>query len=147
MSESGPNDRGTNRKNGEEACKTFVEQTKQLITLASAFIFAPAAIQIILQLSFGKLLVIAEILFIASVLAGYVAMGSIAGSQHKGDFNVHNANAKFSGLLQFFTYLVGLVLFIFWFTSQPLKPPVSTQSIPSPIHLSTPEPGVKASPR
>jgi hypothetical protein len=135
------------RKNGEEACKTFVEQTKQLITLASAFIFAPAAVQIILQLSIGKRLIIAEIFFIASVLAGYVALGSIAGSQHKGEFNVHNRNAKWSGLLQFFAYLAGLVLFILWFTSQPLKPQTSPQpTVTISTQSNTPEPEAQPAP-
>ena len=115
------------RKNGEEACKTFVEQTKQLITLASAFIFAPAAVQILLQLSIGKLLVIAEVLFIVSVLAGYVALGAVAGSQHKGEFNVYNSNARRSGLVQFFAYLAGLLFFMFWFMNQPPKATTAAQ--------------------
>jgi hypothetical protein len=126
------------RKNGEEACKTFVEQTKQLIALASAFIFAPAAVQILLQLSIGKLLVIAEVLFIFSVLSGYVALGAIAGSQHKGEFNVHNSNAKWSGLAQFFTYLAGLLVFMFWFINQPPKATTVAQPIVNNIVISQP---------
>jgi uncharacterized iron-regulated membrane protein len=128
-------------KGREEACKTFVEQTKQLITLASAFIFAPAAVQIVLQLASWYWLIFAEGFFIVSVLAGYVALASIAGSQHKGEFDVHNANAKWSGLIQFFAYVIGLVIFLIWFQTQPPKPRVdgATMEPPPPV-TNTPPP-------
>lgn len=81
------NDRGSHgggttadKIGGQEVCRTFIEQTKLLVTLASAFVVAPAAVLAFSQLRFAWLIVFGEALFILSVLAGYVALGAVAGS-------------------------------------------------------------------
>jgi hypothetical protein len=104
----------------KEATKTYLEQTKLLVTLASAFLFAPAGLIGILkdrtQAGITKAevswLVAAEICFIVSVLSGYVALGSLAGSQDSGDFDVYRPATRRSSLIQFVSYVLGLVLFI-----------------------------------
>jgi hypothetical protein len=64
----------------KEACKTYIEQTKLLVTLASAFVVAPAAIVAFFE---GKnsigaspelvsKFLWAEGLFVFSVLSGYL---------------------------------------------------------------------------
>src|SRR5436190_12336517 len=103
-----------------DALKTFIEQTKLLVTLASGFIVAPAAAvslfksvqnpqttHLSLPLFFS-----AEILLISSVVIGYVVLGTIAGSQHSGDFNVYRPATRICSVLQFFLYLGGLVCFV-----------------------------------
>jgi hypothetical protein len=101
----------------KEACKTYVEQTKLLVTLASAFLFAPAAILALLKDSpfierwLGWQLIGAEVAFVASVLCGYVARSGITGSQDSGAFNVYRKATRLSSLAQFGLYLVGMVLF------------------------------------
>ena len=104
-------------ENQKEACKTFVEQTKLLVTLASAFVVAPAAVLVVSKLRIDKWIIVAEILFIVSVLFGYSALGAIAGSQHKGEFNVYDKTIMWVGRIEFFSYLVGLVLFMYWFVT------------------------------
>jgi hypothetical protein len=62
----------------KESCKTYVEQTKLLVTLASAFLFGPAALIGILKdraaagLTGWQLrwFITAELCFIVSVVAG-----------------------------------------------------------------------------
>ena len=104
-----------------DALKTFVEQTKLLVTLASGFIVAPAAavslvrssqrippVHLSLSLFFS-----AEILLILSVVMGYVVLGSIAGSQFSGDFNVYRPATRLFSVLQLLLYLGGLCCFVF----------------------------------
>ena len=104
----------------KEACKTYLEQTKLLVTLASAFLFAPASLLAILKdrlaLKIGSTdmywFVVSEALFIASVLAGYVAVGSIAGSQDSDTFDVFRPATRIASLIQFGSYLLGIIVFI-----------------------------------
>lgn len=103
----------------KEAVKTYVEQTELLVTLSSAFLFAPAGLIAILKdrtaakLTHDQLwwFVVAEFCFIFSVLAGYFVLASIAGSQDKGEFDVHRPATRWGSLAQFFSYLLGLVVF------------------------------------
>src|SRR5215831_4406188 len=104
----------------KEACKTYIEQTKLLVTLASAFLFAPAALIGILKdkpavgLSNAQFrwFVVAEICFIISVLAGYIVLGTLTGSQHAGQFDVFRPATRGFSLAQFGAYLIGLIVFI-----------------------------------
>ncbi|HLG36804.1 MAG TPA: hypothetical protein VI338_01605 [Nitrososphaera sp.] len=99
----------------EEACKTFIEQTKLLTSLASAFIVAPAVVFDLIGVIWVWPIIGAEMLFVISVLAGYIAMGAIAGTQNKGEYDVYRPAARISGLIQFFAYLTGIALFGYWF--------------------------------
>jgi hypothetical protein len=104
----------------KEACKTYLEQTKLLVTLASAFLFAPASLVAILKdrltahlsVSDIRWFVAAEVCFVASVLLGYIVLGSLTGSQDSGAFDVFRAATRYTSLAQFFFYLVGLCTFI-----------------------------------
>lgn len=108
-----PQDNASNHR--QEACKTFIEQTKLLTSLASAFIIAPAVVLDLLGVVLVWPIIGAEVLFVISVLAGYIAMGAIAGTQNKGDYDVYRPAVRISGLIQFFTYLAGIALFGYWF--------------------------------
>lgn len=108
---------GTVPEGKKEACKTYVEQTKLLVTLASAFIVAPAAaLALVKQDSLPAfasnytfcLFLWAEGLFVGSVLAGYVVLGAIAGSQDENKFDVYRKMVIFPSWLQIFLYLLGL---------------------------------------
>jgi hypothetical protein len=102
----------------QDACRTFLDQTKQLITLASAFLFAPAAI-----VTWGKALesaklssvmpwfVGAETCFVLSVILGYVTIGTIAGTQNDGTYNVFRVATRGFSIAQFLFYLLGIVIF------------------------------------
>lgn len=104
----------------KEACKTYLEQTKLLVTLASAFLFAPPSLVAILKdslavkLSSGVLtwFVVAESLFVASVLFGYVVLGSLSGSQDREDFDIYRPATRLASLGQFLLYLAGIVVFV-----------------------------------
>jgi len=102
-----------NHKN--EACKSYLEQTKLLVTLASAFIIAPAVFYEAIDLA-NWWNIIMELCFILSVLAGYVVFGSISGTQYNGGFYVHRRAAKYSSFFQIGSYLLGLGIFIFSLT-------------------------------
>lgn len=104
----------------KEACKTYLEQTKLLVTLASAFLIAPAGLVGIMKdrgsagLKYVDVgwLTAAEVLFVVSVLLGYVAIGSLAGSQDRDEFDVYRPAVRFASLGQFTTYLLGLCIFV-----------------------------------
>jgi hypothetical protein len=102
----------------KEACKTYIEQTKLLVTLASAFIVAPAALATLKGggTTLGSALMEAffwsEISFVGSVFSGYLVLGSIAGSQNKGEYNVYRAATMLLSWLQILTYVAGLSVFI-----------------------------------
>lgn len=103
----------------QEACKTYLEQTKLLVTLASAFLFAPAGLVAILKdrSSAGiatvdlRWFVAAESFFVLSVLAGYVVLGTLAGSQDEGSFDVFRPATRVASLLQLGLYLGGMAAF------------------------------------
>jgi hypothetical protein len=102
----------------QEACKTFLDQTKQLISLASAFLFAPAAI-----VTWGKNLsspkwadaipwfVSVDACFVLSVIFGFVTIGTIAGTQNDESYDVYRLATRVFSIAQFVTYLAGIVLF------------------------------------
>ncbi len=103
-----------------EALKTFIEQTKLLVTLASGFILAPPAVLSFLSRPDGGRPVSvpwnrffwAEGLLIGSILAGYVVLGTIAGSQHSGDYNVYRKATRYSSLVQLLLYITGIGVFL-----------------------------------
>lgn len=104
----------------KEACKTYIEQTKLLVTLASAFLFAPAGLVAILKdraaanISHAGIawFIVIEALFIGSVVFGYIVLGSLAGSQDKGDFDVFRPATRVISLFQFVFYLGGISMFV-----------------------------------
>lgn len=104
----------------KEACKTYLEQTKLLVALASAFLFAPAGLIAILKdrsdTKIGTAEIVwflsAEVLFVLSVIAGYVAVGSLAGSQDDESFDVYRPATRVASLVQLALYLLGIVVFI-----------------------------------
>jgi hypothetical protein len=77
---------GDSSEGKKEAVKTYVEQTKLLVTLASAFLFAPPTLIAIVKdrptahvtPAQFRWFVAAEALFILSVLAGYLVLASSA---------------------------------------------------------------------
>jgi hypothetical protein len=104
----------------KEAVKTYVEQTKLLVTLASAFLFAPPALIAILKdrplvhitPAQFRWFIGAEGCFIISVLSGYIVLATIAGWQDLGRFNVYRPATQCWSLIQFFSYLAGLIIFL-----------------------------------
>jgi hypothetical protein len=104
----------------KEACKTYVEQTKLLVTLASAFVVAPSAIISLLRRDTAamaanvlvKELLWAELSFIASVFIGYITLGTIAGDQHQGTYNVYRPATLICSWAQIVAYLLGLGFFV-----------------------------------
>ena len=102
-----------------EAVKTYLEQTKLLVSLASAFVLAPAAALPFIGNSSAVpahskflCLVGGEILFVVSILFGYLVLGSIAGSQHLNSFDVYRPATKWLSRLQIGSYLLGLIFFL-----------------------------------
>lgn len=105
----------------KEACKTYVEQTKLLVTLASAFVAAPVAVvpwlashdqvHILLDPSAHSFLW-AEIGFVFSVFMGYVVLATIAGWQQQNKFDVNRPATRWCSLVQIGSYLAGLVCFV-----------------------------------
>jgi hypothetical protein len=103
-----------------EALKTFIEQTKLLVTWASGFILAPPAVLSFLRKPDGGRLNFvpwsnffwAEGLLIGSILAGYVVLGTVAGSQYRGDYDVYRAATRISSLVQLVLYLAGITVFV-----------------------------------
>jgi hypothetical protein len=103
-----------------EALKTYIEQTKLLVTLASGFVLAPPAVLTVLRAPDGKMLkflplrrfCLAEGLLVGSILAGYVVLGTIAGFQHRGDYDVHRPATRVSSIIQLTLYLAGIVVFL-----------------------------------
>jgi|SRR5579859_860576 len=104
----------------KEAVKTYIEQTKLLVTLASAFLVAPPALlaaykdKIFTGQPSGLVdrFLASEVCLVVSVLAGYVVLGTIAGYQHLGQFNVYRPATMFASILQILVYIAGLGLFV-----------------------------------
>lgn len=120
MSNESKSDESQCEEGQKEALKTFGEQTKTLMTLASGFVLAPPAVLSFLRKPNGSavtpLLWVrfnwAEGLLLASIFAGYLVLSTIAGSQHQGDYNVHRKATRFCSLLQIGLYLAGVILFL-----------------------------------
>ena len=101
----------------QAACNTFLDQTKQLMTLASAFVFAPAAVAgwntaLATQLKdHVDSLIWLEAAFLLSLLCGYVTIGTIAGTQNSGQYDVYRPATRIAANAQFVLYVLGLILF------------------------------------
>jgi len=106
------NNLSNNLEGKKDACKTYIEQTKLLVTLSSTFVIAPAAARQFIKDTSLLLFVFAEICFIISVLMGYFVMGSISGSQQLNEYNVYRKATMNLSRLQLGFYLIGLILFI-----------------------------------
>src|SRR5687768_5236714 len=100
----------------KEACKTYIEQTKLLVTLASAFLLAPAAVigfvrtglaasPIEWQLAMG-----AEGCLILSVILGYVVLASLVGSQFDETYDVYRPATRFFSLAQLASLFTAMAL-------------------------------------
>ena len=120
------NSQGQSRVDAEdagkaEALKTFIEQTKLLVSLASDSFGAARRLYHSFRKSDGNALSLvpwrrffwAESLLVGSILAGYVVLGTIAGSQHRGEYNVHRPATRVSSIVQLLLYLAGIVVFLF----------------------------------
>lgn len=106
------NSSATPPENQKEAVKTYIEQTKVLISLASTFVVAPAAAVVLIDNVSKGWFVVSELAFVVSVLAGYVVFATIAGNQHKGFFNVHDPATRVASLGQIAFFILGLLAFI-----------------------------------
>jgi hypothetical protein len=49
---------------------------------------------------------------VASILAGYLVLSTIAGYQHQGVYDVHRPATRICSILQILLYLTGIVLFL-----------------------------------
>jgi len=104
----------------KEACKTFIDQTKLLVTLASAFIVAPAAMVTLFKgtasLTVTRELVHAfigaESSFVLSVFLGYWVLATIAGTQYTNEYNLYRPATRLFSILQILAYVVGLGIFM-----------------------------------
>ncbi|GAB3892481.1 hypothetical protein GCM10028803_05350 [Larkinella knui] len=110
-----------------EACKTYLEQTKLLVTLASAFILAPSIFFEKFNF-FDGLTIYYELCFVLSVLFGYVVFGTITGTQHKGEFNVYNRGTMWFSRGQFFLFILGIVLLMFSFNKLKKTSPIHSKN-------------------
>jgi hypothetical protein len=106
-------------ENRKVACSTYVDQTKLLVTLASGFVLAPAALLGLSGPALGPVgifailsFVFAELFFIGSILLGYLAIASVVGSQDDGTFNVYRPATRVFSLLQIGSYLSGMAVFL-----------------------------------
>lgn len=115
----------------KDACKTFIEQTKLLVSLGSAFVVAPALVIPLINtsVSLGTAptlgLALAEVFFVLSILAGYLVVGSIAGTQNNGRYDVYSGNVLWTARIQLTLYLLGTASFAFllWgMLSEPARP-------------------------
>ena len=95
----------------KQACKTYIEQTKHLATLASGFIIPPAIILAFIQNVNLIFFILSEVSLIFSVVLSYVVMGCIAGSQDQGTYDIYRPATRIFSLLQFLSYIMGLTFF------------------------------------
>ena len=131
---------GTVLEDKKEACKTYIEQTKLLVTLASAFLVAPLAALALIKgaekfvLTDKQLMIfiVAESCFILSVLAAYVVLATVAGSQDKGTFDVYRLATRISSGIQLAMYLFGLIALDYLFVMLTTTNPTPGQPDPSP---------------
>jgi hypothetical protein len=105
-------------QNKIDACQTYIEQTKVFVSLASLFVLAPAGLVSVSE-AFSKRLAnhlflvwSAESLFIASILLGYLTLGSLAGSQDDGTYDIYRPATRILSVASITSYLVGLILFV-----------------------------------
>lgn len=104
----------------KEECKAYIKQTKLYMTSTPVFLFASAALVIILKdknvagLDDSTLVwfVAAEVLFVSSVLSGYIVLSSLARSQGDGSFDVFCRATRLFSALQFRLFVFGIVCFI-----------------------------------
>ena len=103
--------------NGKEACRTYVGQMRLLATLASGFVLVSPVLAGYMKASRaigfstynGVALVASELLFVSSLLCGYVVLESIVRSQQAGAFDALRPVTRLFSLGQFGCYLLGLL--------------------------------------
>ncbi len=108
------------RANRMEACRTHIELARLLMVLASAFVVAPPVLAAYLarartaELATASvfLFAVSELLFISSVLSGYIVVGLIASSQDEGSFNAYRPATRIFSVGQLGAYVFGLICFL-----------------------------------
>lgn len=107
-------------ENRKEACRTYIDQTKLVVALASGFMLSPAVLisyvrndknAHILHARELVLLIAAEALFVFSILCAYIVLGAVAGEQDSGTFDVYRPVIRGFSIAQLFSYTAGLCLF------------------------------------
>lgn len=104
----------------KEECTAYIKQTKRYMTLTSVFLFASAVLIIILKNKSATELgnstlawfVAAEVLFVCSILSGYMVLGSLTKSQDDGSFDVFCKTTRLFSTLQFRSFVFGISCFI-----------------------------------
>jgi hypothetical protein len=124
----------------KEACRTYLEQTKLLVALASALLIGPAAIFGFVRPETGVgasrwewwLVLLTETALVLSVLSGYVVFATIVGSQEKGDYDVYRPATRWASLVQL-GLLACAMLMLALLTSAMIQTPLVTRRQPSSI--------------
>jgi hypothetical protein len=101
-----------------DACLTYIEQTKLLVSLASVFVLAPGGLLALDATARAAIkdslwfLLVSQGLFVSSVVLGYLTLGALAGSQDRGEYDVYRPATRNLSLASLITYLIGLGVFV-----------------------------------
>ncbi len=120
-----------------EAAKTYTEQTKLFVGLASALgvaqVFTGA------DAAHRCYVVLMIVLLIVSVLCGYFTLGALAGTQYEGEYNIYRPAIRITSILQVVAFLGAAVCLIL---SRPDVSGPDTMQAPSGRNaVSTPDAG------
>jgi hypothetical protein len=119
---------------GEKAAvNTYIEQTKLLVTLASALIVVPTLVENKFPSGSAVPICMSVGSAVTSVLAGYVVLATISGYQHLGRFDVHRPATRVSSIVQIVAYLVGMIFTASLIANGGTRNATTAECVPGPV--------------
>ena len=98
----------------KDSVDTYKDLTKLIITLSTGtFVLSPAFLGL-LQLKSMKFLGYlwtSWALLLISIILGLFVLSSLAGTQHKNEYNIDNLFTKFLSIPQWLTFILGILFF------------------------------------
>ena len=110
------NDKSQNQpgQHDKDSVDTYKDLTKLIITLSTGvFVLSPAFLGLLKfeRVGFFVYLWISWAFLLSSIILGLLVLSSLAGTQHKKEYNIDNPITKLLSIPQWLTFILGILFF------------------------------------
>lgn len=102
------------QQHDKDSVETYKDLTKFIITLSTGiFVLSPAFLGLLKfeSVKFLGYLWTSWAFLLSSIILGLLVLSSLAGTQHKNEYNIDNLITKFLSTPQWLTFILGILFF------------------------------------